>query len=134
MNALLSKKRNQLIAIITGVLIMTAFMACLSFAANDAFTMAGNAIWTIVGKLAEIAKVIFPVAIVIDGIALLVDHNEKRIAAEKTALIAMIVAYILILIVSNNKNVISDTFNDSLFNGATGGGTGAGNGNAQLTN
>ncbi len=90
---------------------MTAIMC------DDAFTKATKASENLQDKFSDLAKAVFPVAIIVCGLAMLFTRDQKKFDAEKHMLIGCCGAYLLILIVGTlhgDSNIFVTTIADLL--------------------
>ena len=83
----------------------------------DAFTDASTAVTNLQSKLVTLAEALFPLAIVICGIAMFFTRDQKKFDVEKHILIGCCLAFALIVLVT--KGHIVSTIK-SLFNGGAG--------------
>ncbi len=79
---------------------------------SDAFDSATTAVSNLQTKLISLAKVLFPLAIVICGVAMFFTRDQKKFETEKHILIGCCLAFALIVLVSkgNLVSTIEDLF------------------------
>ena len=87
---------------------------------SDIFSDAGKALDGIKGTVYNIAVKIFPLAIVICAVAMLVTRDQKKFDTEKHILIGCIIAFLIIWLVCEKFTSINEITN--VFNGNAGGG------------
>lgn len=72
---------------------------------SDAFDDAGKAVTNLQSKLVTLAEVLFPLAIVICGVAMFFTRDQKKFDAEKHILIGCCLAFALIILVTKGNLV-----------------------------
>ena len=83
---------------------------------TDAFSDVTTATTNLQNKLVALAAALFPLAIIICGVAMFFTRDQKKFDAEKHILIGCCLAYALIVLVTKGHVV---TTIQQLFNGAT---------------
>ncbi len=83
---------------------------------NDAFAAATTAATNATSKLAEVAKVLFPLSIVVCAIILLFSHDERVIKTSWKTMIMICIVYAIIVLVSGDGFAVN-TINTILGSG-----------------
>ncbi len=77
---------------------------------NDAFESATTGVKDLKDRLVELAKVLFPLAIVICAVSMFFTRDQKKFDTEKHILIGCCLAYVLVWFVSSEQgDMLTDT-------------------------
>lgn len=99
--AFVRKRLWQYAAFAMAFLILMIHMTPMVMSASDVFDVATTASTDLLGKFGNLANAVFPLAIVICGICMLFTHDQRKFELEKSILIGLFLAYVLILLAKN---------------------------------
>lgn len=85
------------------IMMFLALMICVTSKvfSSDVFDVATTASSDLIGKFSNLANAVFPLALIVCGVCMLFTHDQRKFELEKSILIGIFLAYVLILLAQN---------------------------------